>query len=136
MALQARDGARLWNRAVDGVQAAGDGFVIVTSGGNELLALHAADDTPAWQAQYQGGAVQLLGGLVYVDESPDPLIALDEYTGALVWTLPRWKQTAIAASASGAQIYVDCLEPRNPMWRAKGSSPLIPGSTTCSGNNR
>lgn len=125
VALRASDGAHLWSRAFDGVQgiAAGDGLVVVSTGGNGVIALHAADGSVAWQAQSQAqyvGRAQVLGGLVYVDEEPGPLVALDERTGALVWTLPCWEQTGIAPSASGAQIYIGCLEPHNALATAGG----------------
>jgi outer membrane protein assembly factor BamB len=127
VALRVSDGAQLWSRAFDdfynsdNIQplAAGDGFVFVTSVGNGIHALQAADGSLAWQAQYKG-VVQLLGGLVYVDDGPAPLVALDEHTGALVWTLPCWKQTGIAPSASGAQIYIGCLDPHNPDATGEG----------------
>jgi outer membrane protein assembly factor BamB len=126
VALRARDGARLWSRASSsaGVYAAGDGLVVVASAENGIVALHAADGSLAWRWQAPDNNTSrdatLLGGLVYVDESPAPLIALDERTGALVWTLPCWKETGIASSASGARIYIGCLEPHNPYAATEG----------------
>ncbi|MFI5271895.1 MAG: PQQ-binding-like beta-propeller repeat protein [Ktedonobacterales bacterium] len=113
-ALRASDGEHLWSHTFDDILdvTAGDGLVFVTSGGNGISALHAADGSLAWQAQYTG-PVQLLGGLVYVNLAPAPLVALDEHTGALVWTLPCWQQSAIVPSALGTRIYIGCLEPHN-----------------------
>ena len=121
VALRASDGAHLWSRALDDVAAlaAGAGLVLVGSDGNGLRALHAADGSLAWQAPYDGAA-QVLGGLVYVGDGPGPLVALDEHTGTLVWTLPCWKQTAIALSPSGMQIYIGCLELNNGLATAGG----------------
>jgi outer membrane protein assembly factor BamB len=120
VALRASDGKQLWNRAFDAAPsvAAGDGLV-VASVDDVISALHATDGSPAWQAPYKGG-VQLLGGLIYVDESPAPLLALDEHTGALVWTLPCWKESAIVPSASGVQIFIGCLEPHSPEATGEG----------------
>ncbi len=125
VALRASDGARLWRHAFDGAEsvAAGDGLVVVSTPGNGIVALHAADGSQAWQAPDNNTDIkvaQLLGGLVYVDEGPAPLIALDEHTGALVWTLPCWNETGIASSASGARIYIGCLEPHNPDATGEG----------------
>lgn len=126
VALRASDGAPLWRRAFDYAtrpDAAGDGLVVVSTPGNGVVALHAADGSLAWQAPYNNtgkDVVQALGGLVYVDNGPAPLVALDERTGALVWTLPCWKQTRIAPSASGTLIYIGCLEPHNPYAASAG----------------
>lgn len=120
VALRASDGAQLWSHAFDAVGSvdAGDGLVFVESG-DGTSALHAADGSLAWQAP-EKGVVQLLGGLVYLDESPAPILALDEHTGALVWTLPCWQESAIVPSASGTQIYIECLEPQNPYAASEG----------------
>jgi outer membrane protein assembly factor BamB len=125
VAVRASDGAQLWSHTFDEfaeVAGGGDGLVIVNVGRNRIQALHAADGALAWQAQYQevAGEAQMLGGLVYVDEGHTGLVALDENTGALVWTLPCWKHSAIAPSPSGAQIYIECLEPNNDSGASEG----------------
>ena len=134
VAVRASDGAILWIRTFDegaAMGAGGDGLVMVNVGGNRIQALHATDGSLAWQAQFQEVASepQLLGGRVYVDEGPAGLTALDEHTGALVGTLPCSKDpssgisgtsSGIALSPSGAQIYIECLEPNTASGNGDG----------------
>jgi outer membrane protein assembly factor BamB len=121
VALRASDGVQVWSHSFDdiGSLAAGDGFVFMGTGESGTFALHAADGSLAWQAQ-QLGEVQLVGGLVYIDNAPSPLVALDEHTGELVWTLPCWKQTPIVSDPSGARIYLGCLAPHDATFADGG----------------
>lgn len=121
VALRASDGMQIWTHSFDdiGSLAAGDGFVFMGAGESGTFALHAADGSLAWQAQ-QSGDVQLVGGLVYIEYDPSPLVALDERTGELVWTLPCWKQTPIVSDPSGARIYLGCLAPHDATFANGG----------------
>ncbi len=122
-AVQARDGERLWARALrpqggrdraarGGGLAAAGGRVFVTTGFGFIAALDAANGQEVWRADAGApfqSAPTVSGARVYATTNDSELMAFDAGTGDVAWTHQAIAEPARILSASSVAIDGDTL---------------------------
>ncbi len=116
-ALDAKDGAELWNYTDSAVSlicpAINNGVVYVEAANSGLTALNASDGTKLWNyphADVEGSSPTVVDGIVFVGSLDNCVYALNATTGYMIWTFTTTGGVDSSPAVVDGRVYFGCFD--------------------------